>query len=124
VLSHTSGTGAVACTHSGPTAAMKSALDNKADPNVVNQLAQQDHCIPIPPDVGFRVVKNVQINTPDGSVDEVVGEVTLPDGSRSRFYVMKSDIDTTTPPTAADTANANAPVSSDFGKTLATSPNP
>jgi len=45
----------------------------------------------------FRIVKPVQLETSLGSIDAVIGEVKLQDGSRSRFYVMRDDIATSTP---------------------------
>jgi hypothetical protein len=47
---------------------------------------------------------------PDGGTDQVVGEVTLQDGSRSRFYINKNDIDQS----SAD-PNPRAPAPADFG---------
>ncbi len=99
-LSYTNSANVVACAHAISTATMKSAIDNKADPAYIDQLAKVAHCTPLPPDVGFRIVKPVQVELPTGTVDEVIGEVTLQDGSRSRFYVMKQDIAKTAPTTS------------------------
>ena len=112
-LSYSNNANVVVCAHAMSTATMKNLIDQKADQASIDQLAAVAHCTSLPPDVGFRTVKSVQVDLPTGTVDEVVGEVTLNDGSRSRFYVMKQDIatpaSTTAPAAAPTTAPATTP---------------
>ncbi len=95
--SHSSGDNVMVCNHALATPAMKTAIEQKADPAYIKQLAAEAYCVPLPPDVDFRIVKPIQVTTPTGPVNEAIGEVTLPDGSRSRFYIMQDDIDTGQP---------------------------
>lgn len=108
-LSYSNSKNVVVCAHATSTATMKDAIDNKADPGFIDHLAAVAHCTTLPPDVGFRTVKSVQVVLPTGTVDEVVGEVTLQDGSRSQFYVMKQDIATTPPTTPPTTPSTTVP---------------
>lgn len=84
--------GTVVCVHPLATVSMKAALDDKADQSEIDKIANEGACRTLPPDVSFREVKPVQVTLPSGTVDEVIGEVTLSDGSRSRFYILKDDI--------------------------------
>jgi hypothetical protein len=116
-IAHTNSDNAFACNFPLATANMKTALEKGEDNGFVENLAQVGHCIPLPPDIGFRTVKNYQVDTPGGPEDMTLGEVTLQDGSRYRFYVMQDDI-STAPPDPYETANPQAVVPLDFGRTL------
>jgi hypothetical protein len=118
-LSHAKGGGVVACITATASVSINEALDQKAGRSVVRQIAFEGHCTPLPPAIGFRIVKPVQLETSSGSVDAVIGEVKLQDGSRSRFYVMKDDIATSTPYDPNDYADPSPAVPLDFGRTLA-----
>jgi hypothetical protein len=84
--------GTVVCVHPMATVSMKAAIDQKADQSQIDKIANEGFCTPLAADVPFREVKPVQVTLPSGTVDEIVGEVTLSDGSRSRFYILKNDI--------------------------------
>ena len=75
VLSHSKGGGVVACITATASASINEALDHKAGGSVVRQIAFEGHCTPLPPAIGFRIVKPVQLETSSGSVDAVIGEV-------------------------------------------------
>jgi hypothetical protein len=84
--------GTVVCVHPMATVSMKAAIDQKADQSQIDKIANEGFCTPLAADVPFRQVKPVQVTSPNGPIDEIVGEVTLSDGSRSRFYILKNDI--------------------------------
>jgi hypothetical protein len=113
-LVHSKNQGVAACSGAQATASINGAIEQKADNGAIEQIAQQGHCFNLDPEVGFSVVKTIQVN----GTDQVVGEVTLQDGSRTRFYLNKDDID----PNPSTDPNANAdprpPAPADFGTSL------
>jgi hypothetical protein len=108
---HSKNEGVAACSNATATANINGAIQQKSGDGQIHQVAQQGHCFNLAPDVGFSVVRTVHIDGPGGGTDQVIGEVTLQDGSQTRFYLNKSDIDQNAP------ADPNpAPVApADFG---------
>jgi hypothetical protein len=108
---HSKNQGVAACSNATATANINGAIQQKSGDGQIQQIAQQGHCFNLDPSVGFSVVKTVHVDGPDGGTDQVVGQVTLQDGSRTRFYLNQSDIDQDAP---AD-PNPAAPAPADFG---------
>ena len=113
-LVHSKNQGVAACSGAQATASINGAIEQKAGDGAIEQIAQQGHCFNLDPNVGFSVVKTVQVN----GTDQVVGEVTLQDGSRTRFYLNKDDIDPNPSTDPNDSANPRPPAPADFGTSL------
>jgi hypothetical protein len=112
---HSKNEGVAACSNATATANINGAIVQKSGDGAIQQIAQQGHCFNLDPSVGFSVVKTIHIDGPDGGTDQVVGEVTLQDGSRSRFYINKDDIDQNSPDPYA---NPTPPTPAEFGTSL------
>jgi hypothetical protein len=110
---HSKNEGVAACSNATATANINGAITQKAGNGVIQQIAQQGHCFNLDPGVGFSVVKTVHVDGPDGGADQVIGQVTLQDGSRTRFYLNQSDIDPN-PPTDPSVI-PGSPAPADFG---------
>jgi len=110
---HSRNEGVAACSNATATANINGAIQEKAAGGAIQQIAQQGHCFNLDPSVGFSVVKTVHVGGPDGGTDQVIGQVTLQDGSRTRFYLNQSDIDPN-PPTDPSVV-PGAPAPADFG---------
>ena len=105
--------GVAACTNATATANINGAIEQKAADGSIQQIAQEGHCFNLDPKVGFSVVRTVHVDGPGGGTDQVIGQVTLQDGSQTRFYLNKDDIDPN-PPTDP-TIVPGAPAPADFG---------
>ena len=114
-LVHSKNGGVAACKGSVATSSINSAIEEKAGDAAIQEVAVEGHCFNVDPDVGFSVVKTFHVDGPNGGSDQVVGEITLQDGSRSRFYVNKDDIDPTPSNNPADYADPPPPAPADFG---------
>jgi hypothetical protein len=112
---HSKNEGVAACLGATATANINSAIQQKAGDDAINEVSQQGHCFNVSPDVGISVVKTIHVDGPNGGTDQVLGEVTLQDGSRSRFYMNQQDIDPNPPTNPADYANPRPPAPADFG---------
>src|SRR5471032_363407 len=110
---HSKNQGVAACSNATATANINGAIQQKSGDGQIQQIAQQGHCFNLDPSVGFSVVKTVHVDGPDGGTDQVIGQVTLQDGSRTRFYLNQSDIDPN-PPTDPSVVSG-APAPADFG---------
>ena len=114
-LVHSKNAGVAACKGSVATSSINSAIEEKAGDAAIQEVALAGHCFNVDPDVGFSVVKTYHVDGPNGGSDQVLGEVTLQDGSRSRFYINKADIDPTPSSNPADYADPPPPAPAEFG---------
>ncbi len=112
---HSRNEGVAACLGAAATANINSAIQQKAGDEAINQVAQEGHCFNVNPDVGITVVRTIHVDGPNGGTDQVLGEVTLQDGSRSRFYMNAQDIDPNPPANPSDYADPRPPAPADFG---------
>ncbi len=115
-LVHSKNQGVAACSGAQATASINGAIAAKADDGAIQQIAQQGHCFNLDPSVGFSVVRQVHVDGPNGGTEQVVGEVTLQDGSRSRFYLNQGDIDPNPSTDPSDYADPRPPAPADFGQ--------
>jgi len=115
-LVHSKNMGVAACSGAQATASINSAIAAKSDDGQIQQIAQQGHCFNLDPSVGFSVVRQVHVDGPNGGTEQVIGEVTLQDGSRTRFYLNQGDIDPTPSTNPSDYANPRPPAPADFGR--------
>ena len=117
-VAHSKNLGVAACSGAQATASINGAITAKAGDGAIEQIAQEGHCFNLDPSVGFSVVRQVHVDGPNGGTDQVIGEVTLQDGSRTRFYLNSSDIDQNPSTDPNDSADPRPPAPSDFGTTL------
>ncbi len=112
---HSKNQGVAACSNAEATSNINSAITAKAGDGTIQDIAQQGHCFNLDPNVGFNVVQSVHVDGPNGGTDQVIGEVTLQDGSRTRFYLNKQDIDPNPSTDPNDSADPRPPAPADFG---------
>lgn len=114
-VAHSKNQGVAACSNAEATLNINSAITAKAGDGTIQDIAQQGHCFNLNPNVGFSVVQSVHVDGPNGGTDQVIGEVTLQDGSRTRFYLNKGDIDPNPSTDPNDSADPRPPAPADFG---------
>jgi hypothetical protein len=112
---HSRNEGVAACLGATATANINSAIQQKAGDDAINQVTQEGHCFNVPPDVGISVVKTIHVDGPNGGTDQVLGEVKLQNGTRSRFYMNAQDIDPNPPANPSDYADPRPAAPADFG---------
>ena len=114
-IAHSKNQGVAACSNAEATSNINSAITAKAGDGTIQDIAQQGHCFNLDPNVGFNVVQSVHVDGPNGGTDQVIGDVTLQDGSRTRFYLNKQDIDPNPSTDPNDSADPRPPAPADFG---------
>ncbi len=114
-VAHSRNQGVAACGNAEATSNINSAITAKAGDGTIQDIARQGHCFNLDPNVGFNVVRSVHVDGPNGGTDQVIGEVTLQDGSRSRFYLNKDDINPNPSTDPNDSADPRPPAPADFG---------
>ena len=114
-IAHSKNQGVAACSNAEATSNINSAITAKAGDGTIQDIAQQGHCFNLDPTVGFNVVQSVHVDGPNGGTDQVIGEVKLQDGSRTRFYLNKGDIDPNPSTDPNDSADPRPPAPADFG---------
>ena len=112
---HSKNQGVAACIGGGATASINNAIDQQAGDAAIAQIAQQGHCFNLDPTVPFSVVRTIHVDGPNGGTDQVIGEVKLQNGTRSRFYLNADDVDPTPSNNAADYADPRPAAPADFG---------
>ena len=117
-VAHSKNQGVAACSNAEATLNINSAITAKAGDGTIQDIAQQGHCFNLDPNVGFSVVRSVHVDGPNGGTDQVIGEVTLQDGSRTRFYLNKEDINPNPSTDPNDSADPRPPAPADFGAAI------